>query len=351
MKSLKFFSTLLFLFHLLSCDQLFDSSVNATGKVGEILVVCDEDLWNSPVKKYLDSGLTKFIMPYFPDVVTFELIHKTKKKFEGATKRHRNILFVKVDPKCKSPKGEVVYKRNVWSNRQLVVKITARNKADIIKLCENELNQVHNTFDEIEWNRIRKYFAEKQNSFLNKDIAKNFSIHIDLPDASNIVSSRTNFFRIALPVASRPIEFVGTGQQDMGHIYSGLMIYQYPYEDSTQLSLENLLAARDTMLRYNVPHESEGLFMGTQYNKFVYPEMSDTYNYNGTIKGIEMRGMFVFKGRSIHTTGGAFWAFHFIHPKTKKIVCLSGYVDAPSTTSWTHFLREIEAIWKSVTIL
>ena len=354
MKSFKVFAALVFIFQLLSCDQLFDSSVNATGKVGEILVVCEDDVWNSPVQKVLDSGLTKFIMPYFPDVVTFELVHRTNEKFEGAIKRHRNILFVKIDPSCKSPNGEVKYRRDVWSRRQLIVDITARTKEDIIKLCENKLSKVHKTFDDMEWNRIRMYFADKQNSYLNKDIAKNFGIHIDLPDASNIVSSRTNFFRIALPIASRPIEFVGIGQQDMGHIHSGIMIYQYPYVDSEQMTLKNLLAARDTMLRYNMPHETEGLYMGTQYIKSpinIYPEMSETYNYNGTIKGVEMRGMFVFKGLPIHTTGGAFWAFHFVHPKTKKIVCISGYVDAPSTTSWTHFLREIEAIWKSVTIL
>ena len=67
-----------------------------------------------------------------------------------------------------------------------------------------------------------------------------------------------------------------------------------------------------------------------------------------TIDGIEIRGMFMFTGKPIHSTGGAFWAFHFVHPKTKKMVCLSGYVDAPPTTSWTHPLREVQAILRSV---
>ena len=113
----------------------------------------------------------------------------------------------------------------------------------------------------------------------------------------------------------------------------------------------SLMKARDTMLKYNVPHESSGMYMGSQYNEFVYPEYSRSSNYNGTLNGIEIRGMFVFKGRYRHSTGGAFWSFHFLHPKTKKVVCVSGYVDAPSTTSWTHAIRELQAIWKSVTIL
>mgnify|MGYP000509762551 CR=1 FL=1 len=36
--------------------------------------------------------------------------------------------------------------------------------------------------------------------------------------------------------------------------------------------------------------------------------------------------------------------------KTKKLICLSGYVDAPPTTSWTHPIREIQAILRSVEI-
>ena len=85
--------------------------------------------------------------------------------------------------------------------------------------------------------------------------------------------------------------------------------------------------------------------------KKLYPEFSETSNFSNTIDGVELRGMFEFKGRYRYSTGGAFWSFHFVHPKTEKIVCVSGYVDAPSTTSWTHAIREIQAIWKSVTIV
>jgi hypothetical protein len=64
-----------------------------------------------------------------------------------------------------------------------------------------------------------------------------------------------------------------------------------------------------------------------------------------------MRGMFKFTGATKHGTGGAFWAYHFIHPTRKKVMCVSGYVDAPSMTSWTLPLREIQAILKSVEIV
>lgn len=335
---------------IIGCDEKNFSGLNVTGKVGEILVVCDDAIWQKPLTNELDTALTQFIMPYWPDVPTFELVHRNLETFEGAIKRHRNILFLTIDKTLSKSSTSIVSKKDVWANRQLVIEITAKSMEQLYAVCSDSLQEVHNLFDQAEWNRIRKYFREKQSPYVNDKISANFGIHIELPDGANIVASQPNFYRVELPNASRPIEFIGSGQQDVGAIYSGVMIYQYPYTDSSQMTLPNLLKARDTMLKYNVPHETSRLYMGTQYTDLVYPEASKSTNFNGSISGLEMRGMFVFKGKAIHTTGGAFWSFHFVHPKTNKLLCISGYVDAPSTTSWTHSLREIEAIWKSVSI-
>jgi hypothetical protein len=351
MKLLKLFSALFLTIHLSGCGEYFSSEVYVTGKVGEVVVVCDDAIWNSSFRSDLDSNLTRFIMPYFPDVATFEPIHYTKSNFVGAAKRHRNVLFLKIDPNHKGDKGKIQYRKGVWATNQLVIEVLAKDYQQLVETFNSGADEIHSKFEYEEWNRIRKHFGSKQNQAIDKQLKQNFSIHLDLPNASKIVSSRKNFYRIELPLASRPIEFVGESKQDLGAVFSGVMVYQYPYTDSSQFAIDRLLRARDTMLRYNVPHETPGLYMGTQYNDFVYPEYSESTNFSKSINGIEVRGMFEFKGRYRHSTGGAFWSFHFIHPKTEKIVCVSGYVDAPSTTSWTHAIREIQAIWKSVTIV
>jgi len=347
-----FFSFLILIFFLFSCgDKYKNSGLHVTGKVGEILVVCDQAIWNSEIKAHLDSQLTQFIMPYFPDVTTFELIHRKTQNFDGAIRRHRNILFLEIDSDLKEKFGVIQSRKDVWANRQLVINIKAKDYNQLLELCEEGMQAVHSQFDEIEWKRIMYNFQSQENRFIQSKINKNFGINLALPDASTIVTSRPNFYRLELPNASRPIEFVGTGKQDIGSVLTGIMIYQYDFIDSSQFLLDNLLKARDTMLRYNVPYETDGLYMGTQYNKFVFPESNVTSNVKKNIKGVEVRGMFQFTGKDVHSTGGAFWAFHFLHPKSKKLICISGYVDAPSTTSWTHSLREIQAIWKSVEIL
>ena len=343
--------SIFFSFSFTSCEsgRTVSQGMSVTGKVGEILVVCDQDIWNSSIQESLDSGLVQFILPYLPDVPTFQLTHRTPKHFTQGVKRFRNTLFLNIDPKYKGEHGKIEKRVDVWAKGQVVIDIIGKDYNQLLETCQKGLDNVHDEFDAVSWRRIMNHFARSKNTSIKKQVKDNFGINLVLPSGSKLVSKRKNFYRIEFPAASRPIEFVGAGgSEDVGAIFSGIMIYQYDYIDSSLFEFKQLLQARDTMLKYNVPSEIEGMFMGTQYNEFVYPEGNEIQTYNGKINGYEMRGMFMFKGLEKHSTGGAFWAYHFIHPQTNKLVCVSGYVDAPMTTTWTHPLREVQAILRSI---
>lgn len=346
--------TIAILLSSLGCEsnssRSMTSGMTVTGKVGEILVVCDQGVWDSQIQEVLDSSLTQWILPYLPDVATFQLTHKTANHFTQGVKRYRNTLFINIDPNHAGKNGTIVKRKDVWAKDQLVIDITGKDFNQVLETCRLGLDEVHKEFDEIEWKRIINQFSRNKTERIRNQITENFGINMVLPSNAKIVTKRTNFYRIEFPPAARPLEFVGSNSQDAGEIFSGLMIYQYDYTDSLQFELKNLLQARDTMLKYNVPSEIEGMYMGTQYSEFVYPEINRITTADNLLNGIEMRGMFQFTGLPKHSTGGAFWAFHFINKKTKKLVCVSGYVDAPPTTSWTHPLREIQAILRSVEI-
>jgi hypothetical protein len=323
-----------------------------TGKVGEILVVADNSIWESELRACLDSNLTQFIMPYFPDVVTFELMHKTPSHFEKGVKRYRNILFLKIDPNFKGSKGKIVKHKNVWATGQMVIDITAKDYQMLETTCKNGLQKVHEIYDRASWERLITYFDSYNNKAVKNDIQEKFGLDLALPSQARIVTKRKNFYRLEFPASARPMSYVSSGgtSEDAGMVLSGLMIYQYDFVDSAQFNFDQLLRDRDTMLKYNVPHEIDGLYMGTQYEKIIYPEGNVAYSRDKKLKGYDLRGMFKFTGKPVHSTGGAFWEFHFKHPKRDKMMCLSGYVDAPPTTSWTHPLREIQAILRSVKI-
>ena len=126
MRSLYYLIGLSIILSFSSCDVKSLSGLNVTGKVGEILVVCDDAIWASPVKAELDTALTQFIMPYFPDVPTFELVHRNSKTFDGAIKRHRNVLFLNLDKSHGDQNPIVESRKDVWANRKLVIEVTAK---------------------------------------------------------------------------------------------------------------------------------------------------------------------------------------------------------------------------------
>lgn len=324
------------------------TGMSVTGKVGEILVVCDQGIWNSDIQEVLDSNLVQYILPYLPDVPTFQLIHKTPKHFTQGVKRYRNTLFLTIDPNFSKEHGSIKKRKDVWAKGQLVIDVTAKDYNQLLETCQQGLQKVHDEFDDISWRRLMKVFSKSKNTRLKSTVKNNFGFEFVVPSGSKLVTKRKNFYRIEFPAASRPIEFKGHGgSQDPGTILSGICVYQYDFTDSSQFDLKQLLMARDTMFKYNVPSEIEGMYMGTQYNEFVYPEIDTIETING-VSGFEMRGMYVFKGKYKHGTGGAFWAFHFLHQGRKKVMCVSGYVDAPATTTWTHPLREIQAVIRSI---
>lgn len=336
------------------CESIRPSSasngLHLTGNVGEVMVVCETGMWNSEVKQYLDSGLTQFIMPYMPDVATFELVHRKPNRFEGSFKRTRNTLFLIIDPKHTGDKGKIEVRKNVWAEGQTVIDIIAKDYPQMIETVKYGIGKVHDKFDKNEWKRIMERYQKRPDLVIGSRLEKNFGINMALPDGSKLVTNRTNFFRIQFPKTFRPLDF-GSDGVDAGGIHSGLLVYQYDFIDSNQMSLERLLVARDTMLKYNVPSEIDGMYMGTQYVDYVFPEGNDSETADGEVKGFDMRGMYKFTGRGKAGTGGGFWAFHFVNPKTKKLICVSGYVDAPPTTSWTQPLREIQAVLRSIEII
>lgn len=344
----------LLLFVGTSCESPYGkkmvNGIPSTGRVGEILVVCDEAIWNSDIKEALDTNLTQWILPYFPDVATFELIHRAPAHFTKGIRKHRNVLILKLDGAYAGEKGNITKETGTFATDQVLIEIVAKDYDQLLATCQSGLQRVHSEFDEASWSRIMDRYKAQSNRFLVDEIKDHFGISLALPQGSKAVWRKQNFYRIELPNSAKPMEFVGTGSVDPGLIFRGIMVYQYNYEDSTQLTFDKLTAARDTMLRYNVPSETPGMYMGTQYGRITYPVMESFTTASGQ-EGSQLRGMFVFTGTDKFGVGGAFWQCHLVNENTKKIVVVSGYVDAAPTTSWTQPLREVQAILKSVEII
>lgn len=321
------------------------------GPVGKILVVCDDTIWKTDVKAYIDTFLMNPLTPYYPGVPTFTFMHQTPEQFEFGLKRYRNIFFINVDPNYKEKNVKIEKRTGVWALDQTVIDMTGGSIEQLIEGSKLGMSSIHDEYDRMSWERLKKVYDEKPNLDIDPDLSEFFGIKLSLPEGSKLVNKRKDFFRIDFPTTTRPLEFTNTGGEDKGFIVSGVFVYQSEISDSTKLNLDFLLRDKDTMLKKYAPYEIPGMYMGTQYEEIVYPVGFNSTNYNSTINGFDIRGMYVFIGRPIHAPGGCFWSFTFEHKKRKKLITISGFLDAPPTTSWIHFLREIQAVLHSVEIV
>lgn len=326
------------------------STFPAVGKVGQIRVVIEDELFSQKIEADLDAIYSVYFEPFkYPPQLKFEILQINETEFKGSNKRFRNIMFLKIDQNIPKGKPTVVLKEGQYAATQLCLYVLANNQKDLEYAVENMLSEYVSTFDKMAWQREYIRNKRESNKVLNKKVKELYGIDITFPSQAGIVSSKGDFLRIALPDESRPMELSGGNYQTSRTNFTqyGLMIWQYAFKDSLQLSYETLLKSRDTILKYNAPHEYEGVYMGTQYHPAILPVVTELKLNN--VQGYELKGLFKFTGEQ-EPSGGLFWSFTFKHPKKDKIITLSSYVDGPPTTSMVPYLRRVQSILYSVKV-
>jgi len=321
-----------------------------TGKPGQLVVVSENTIYTDEVAVLFDSIFGRFIRPYYPPEPKFEIYPRTPDDFEKGSKSLRNMIFLELDPSI--PEGEpmLIIKKNYYSRTQLIAEFKANNMNDLYNLLNERLEQVYERFDQQEWKR--EYFRHKKadNKVIKKKLRKQFGIEFEIQSKARYESKDNMYAHIILPERSRQMELEAGGGYNStkaNFIQSGIMVWQYDFKDSSQLRPENLMRARDSILKKYAKHEIEGIYMGTQDHPAVLP-VHEKFQI-GDIVGYQFRGLFKFTG-IMEPSGGKFWSFHFLHPKTNRIVAVSGYLDAPPTMSASLDLRKIQAIIYSLKI-
>lgn len=321
------------------------------GQPGRLIVVAENTVFTDEISRLLDSVYSQPVRPYYPFFPKFEIHHITPEQFNKGNNRLRNLMFLFLTNEPVDSALQIRVKKDYYAQHQLIVEYRAHTMNELFSLLSSSADEMLQRFDEIEWKR--EYYRHKadNNTVLKNQLAKQFGITLELPKHGTFESNRKNFARIAFPDRSRPMDLTTEGSQGkskVNFIQSGIMIWQIPFKDSSQLTPEYLMRARDTILKYNALHEFPGVYMGTQDHPAVLP-VSKRIKI-GAVEGYEFRGLYKFTGR-LEPSGGKFWSFHFLHPKRQQIMAVSGYLDAPPTMSPAFDLRRIQAVIYSLKLV
>lgn len=332
---------------------LYGSSQSSyTGKAGQLVVVAENTVFTDEIQELLDTTFGRLIEPFrYPPLPKFEIINLTPNRFKEAHLRLRNVLILGFSDAVEEGKPEMLIKRDYHAKKQLITEIIAANINDLRDKLILEADALTRLYDELEWKREYVRLKQENNTVIKSRLREDFGIEIEVPKKARYeINKKGNFAKIMFPDRSRQMDLKAGGSEHgskASFIYTGIMIWEIPYNKEDQFQPEFLLKARDTMLKYNALHEIPGVYMGTQDHPAILP--THTYMQVGSVQGYEFRGLFKFTGR-LEPSGGKFWSFHFIHPKRKTIIALSGYLDAPPTMNPAFDLRRIQASIYSLTI-
>lgn len=325
MKNMKIINSLFILiitsFVLVSCNQdTKDLLPNVTGKTGEVVAVLSPQYKDGKVVEELKLNLSKPQHGLSKDEPIFDLIIIPKTAFKAIFKTHRNLLYLKISKNFKE--ANIKASKNLHAAPQSVLYLEAPNVTEMVNLIATKNEQIKDFFLEADRNRTISYYKARENKKISNALEKDHGIKMIFPKTFNLDVNNKNFVWCSYEA---PL----TGQ--------GVLIYHYPYQDTSDLSKERLLAVRDSVCKKYIPGPAEGSYMTTE-REFIIPKYTQ-YQYKDRYVA-ELRGTWKLVGDFM---GGPFVSLTSVDEKNNRVITVEGYVFSPKYDE-RDYLRQVESI-------
>lgn len=349
---MKLFSTLILALTLLSAcnfNKKRNNQEKATGKPGEVLVVCTDDLWLSGELDSLFIQIAPGEKPYYPTEYAFKFNQKNVVGFNSTYRSTRNILIIERHNNAQYSPATISIIHDKWVKGQVVVELFFQDLSDLKALSLAELSQITEAYEEGEAQRLLSHYKSKSSNTVKSEIKEKYGIELDLPTGVTIVNNIDDFMRLDIPDRSREMPLDGGNVQTSraNFIMSYVLLWQRDYMDESYFSRNEVLQFQDSILKKYAPHEKEGAYLATEYDTVVYP-VSKVYEINGHPM-IEIKGHYRIRGRNDVFMGGPFVSYSFVNPKTSKIITMFGMVHGPSEPL-LNYIREHKALIRTLKI-
>ncbi len=299
----------------------YDLWPDATGKPGEMILIVDDNKWESAVGDSLKSIFQEGVFGLPQPEPTFDVIRINNKAFSKLFQTHRNIIRLKISPQ--NTENFVKMKRDAWSRPQVYFEIKAKNDSAFFNLFEKYKYDMRDSFllsDRKNYMKgFRKFRSEEASRILSKK-----GIDLAVPKGFKLNEHRKNFMWFS---------------HETTVLNQGLLIMFLEYNDTAQFQKDNLIHQIDSVLKVNVPGENNSYmqlekYIGAEYTKYLT-------NNNFTVK---LRGLWETEGFAM---GGPYVLTAIPEVQRNRITILMGFVYAPKLDK-RNYLRQVEAILSTI---
>lgn len=338
MKTLAKILAIVLIFNFAACDSSNEGSgdkknrkpnkilASSSGKVNEMVVVIDHELWKGEVGNQVREIFAKDIVGLPQPEALYRIINVAPVNFNNIFKGARNILIVQ---KVEGEKAKLDMATNVYAMPQVVETLQANSDESLIASLKKMKETMVSKYKEQDLHSVQSRY---------KKIARNDIADFDSKGIS-----------IILPNTYLPIEHEGDFWWYRSDIKEGkhypslnFMLYITPMEGEFDLSGSKIISTRDSISKRYIQGPVDGTYMQTETRAEYAPKMFNTLV--GEYIAIETRGLWRIEGDFM---GGPFINYTIFDEKNKRVITAEGFIYAAGVKK-RDYMFEMEAIIKSL---
>ncbi len=315
-------------FSIFSCEEMNERVLpSCTGKPGDLLIVMDSLYYN-----HAAGDAVKHIFSQEQDGLPqpeplFNIIQVPHRSFARIFHPMRNVIMVNIEEDAKI---KLTVRKEVWSQSQLVVTITAPTGELAAETINKNAAVLLDYFNDKEIARLHAKFRVNANSKNAQLLDEKFGLSLSLDELYTVAEEADDF------IWMRKDKTAGGHQ-----ISQNIMIYTYPYVSDSTFDVQQLVAKRNYYTQKYVKGSNKGSYM-LSYEEYV--PIQKEVSLNGVYVN-ELRGLW-----HMHRDfmGGPFINYSLVDEQNNRVICIDGYVYSPKFDK-REFLREQEALIKTIT--
>jgi hypothetical protein len=287
---------------LASCGT--KKGINSTGNASEILVVIDSATMQSLVGDTIRS-LFMHTQDGFSNLeASFLLRYMNESDFDEATNLHHNILIVDID--ADNIKGRIETLKDEWAHPQRVVKIKSASDTAFYTLLSKHADAINELFEQNERVIAKVKNTKVRNREAEELLNHELEIKMLVPGEMQQTVKPNHSICLESKTAANGLK---------------LIIYAFPYKDSSQLNADAL----HTLRKLHFQDYPMGSKLDAPNFKCLdsIPSTSNKFVFKG-LYALETRGIYKLEGNK---TEIPFISYAIIDAPRQRVVVFDGYVN------------------------
>lgn len=297
---------------------------SSTGGVGQVLVIMAKHKWQKEPGKIIRDAINKDYELLPQSEPLLDITQVPNRAYTKFLRKTRNIILTQISVNIKKPEVLLTYDKHAYP--QLVISIKAKNNKEFIETFKKYEDLIVNSFVKAERNRLIKGYGSSKllSTKVKKQLIKNHKLYISVPKGFTIDVDSSNFVWIG---------------RETPRSTQGILIWYYPYADTSQFNVENLLNKRDSITKYKVSGPVDSTYMITE--RILEPNFREFLldkRYTA-----EMKGLWKLAGKEGVFMGGPYLSFSQVDTARNRIVTVDAFAYGGKKKK-RELMRQLEAI-------